>query len=293
MPRLAAALLVLALPLAPPPVLAQGAGAPPERAGSPSAPSREEAARHLMEVLLLPEILEVMSREGRSHGADLGAQIFGPSPPPAAWTEGVALIHEAGTAQQILETELAARMDPATAALASAFFESEPGRSIAALELAAREDMLDDEVEQEAREAAAVAVAAGDPRLALLRRYVEATDLIEVNVASAMNASLAYFGALLDSGALRPETGEAELLGDLWSREAEIRAETTEWIYAFLLRAYGPASDADIEALIAFSESEPGRALTRALGGAFDALFSEQSRRLGLLAARYMDTREI
>ena len=45
--------------------------------------------------------------------------------------------------------------------------------------------------------------------------------------------------------------------------------------------------------MIAFSESDPGRALNRALFAAFDARFVEISRALGLAAARYMTTSEL
>lgn len=173
------------------------------------------------------------------------------------------------------------------------FLETEPGRSLMALELDAREAMIDDEVEQEAKEEAAVAMFENSPRLDLLRRYAEANDLVEMNVAGTMNTNFAYLSGLLDGGALTSGMTESDVLADIWAQEPQIRADTEEWVYSFLLRAYGPASDADIEALIAFSETEPGQALNRALFEAFDERFTDISRALGLAAARYMTTEEI
>ncbi len=52
----------------------------------------------------------------------------------------------------------------------------------------------------------------------------------------------------------------------------------------------GVATEADLEALIAFSETEAGRVLNRAVFRAFDQRYSEISRALGIAAARYLTT---
>jgi hypothetical protein len=112
-------------------------------------------------------------------------------------------------------------------------------------------------------------------------------------VASALNTNFAYVRGLQEGGALDPSVTESDVLADVWSQEPEIRAEATEWLYSFLLMAYGPASDEDIEALIAFSETEPGQAVNRAVFQAFDGLFEDISRELGQASAREMVTEEL
>jgi hypothetical protein len=280
--------LLLAPALSPVPVAAQGSAPAAEGAGM-----AEVQARRVAEALLLPGIIDVLSREGIAQGEDMAGQLFGPGPVPADWTALVARVHDPAAMEQALVSSLARELEGRDAAAMATFFETEPGRSLVALELAAREAMLDEDVEMAAKEAAAVAMAAGEPRLDLLRRYIDAADVIDSNVASAMNANHAYLMALLDGGALGDGMTADDVTGDIWSQEAQIRADTTEWVHAFLLTAYGPASDADIEALIAFTESAPGRELTRALNAAFDRLYMDISRALGLAAARYMTTRQI
>ena len=245
------------------------------------------------EALLIPEVIDVIGTEGLAHGEEIARTIFGDRPPPQDWTELVASIYDPARMEEEVLASLAESLEGEDTAAMRAFLEAEPGRSLTALELDAREAMIDEEVEQEAKEAAAVAMFQNSPRLELLRRYAEATDLVEMNVAGTMNNNVAYLTGLLDGGALTDDMTESDILADVASQEPQIRAQTEEWAYSFLLKAYEPASDADIEALIAFSETEPGQALNRAVFEAFDERFTDISRALGLAAARYMTTDEI
>lgn len=169
-----------------------------------------------------------------------------------------------------------------------AFFTSSPGKEIIRLEVTARQAMLDDDVMEAAKEAAAIALADATPRVEVLRRLIESNDFIEMNVMGAMNSNIAYFKGLFDGAVPPGSLSEEELLADVWSRESEIRAYTTEWIYAFLLMAYQPLSEDEIETYIAFSQTDAGRALNRAIFAAFDEMFDEVSFRLGLVSSRFM-----
>jgi hypothetical protein len=249
--------------------------------------------RAIHEALLIPEVVDVIATEGVAHGEDLAQTIFGDRPAPQDWTDLVAAIYDPARMKEEVLASLAENLEGEDTAAMRAFLEAEPGRSLTALELDTREAMIDEELEQEAKEAAAVAMFQNSPRLELLRRYAEATDLVEMNVAGTMNNNVAYLTGLLDGGALTDDMTESDILADVASQEPQIRAQTEEWAYSFLLKAYEPASDADIEALIAFSESEPGQALNRAVFEAFDERFTDISRALGLAAARYMTTDEI
>lgn len=83
------------------------------------------------------------------------------------------------------------------------------------------------------------------------------------------------------------------MLAEVWAQEPDIRAETESWLYPFLALAYKPLSDADVEAYLAFSESEAGRAMNAAMFAAFDEVFREISHDLGRAAAEMLSGRDI
>ncbi|TNC65370.1 hypothetical protein [Rubellimicrobium roseum] len=275
------------LVLAAAPALAQTPATQPNPASVP------EDVRAVYDGLLLPGVLDVMAQEGARHGELLAESIFGEGPVPERWTEIVSSLYDPAHMEAEVLASLSDGLAGEDTAAMRAFIESPSGRLMTSLELSAREAMLDEDVEQQAKEAAAVAMADELPRLDLIRRYAEANDLVETNVAGTMNSNYAYMMGLMDGGALRGEMTEGDVLTQVWSQEPQVRADTTEWVYSFLLMAYGPASDADIESLIAFSETEPGQALNRAVFDAFDERLQEVSRGLGYAAARYMTTEEL
>ena len=94
-------------------------------------------------------------------------------------------------------------------------------------------------------------------------------------------------------GAFGGAVSEAEILGDVWAQEPQIRQDTTEWLYAFLMLAYGPATEVEMQEYVAFSKSPAGRELNRALFAAYDEMLTEISRDLGASAARLMAGQEI
>ena len=83
------------------------------------------------------------------------------------------------------------------------------------------------------------------------------------------------------------------MLADVWEQEVQIRSETEQWVYSFLLLAYQPLSDEDIEAYIQLSETSEGQVLNTALFAAFDTMYSEISHALGLASARYLSGEDI
>lgn len=133
-----------------------------------------------------------------------------------------------------------------------------------------------------------------DPaRFGLLEEFVEVNDLIESNVMGAMNSNYAFYIGLMEGEAFGDGLTERDILADVWEQEAEIRADTEDWVYSYLALAYDPLTDEDIEAYIALSETEEGRALNRAMFAAFDELFVSISRRLGYGAAGFMAGQDI
>jgi hypothetical protein len=173
------------------------------------------------------------------------------------------------------------------------FFTTEPGLTIAILEASARAAFLDQTVEDAAKETAAVAMGDQTPRYDLITRFIEANDLIETNVVSAMNANYAFYDGMIAGGAADGQMSQDDMLAQVWAQEPEIRNNTIEWVYSFLMMAYDPLPDADVEAYIAFSETVAGQQMNNAVFLAFDGMFSRISRDMGMAAAGYMVTDEL
>jgi hypothetical protein len=249
---------------------------------------RAPAAHDMLEALRLYDILDVMAASGVEGAMSLEADLF-PGMGGAAWAAEANRINGADRVARLFEEAFAEDMMSADdVARVTAFFEAEPGRSIAAAEVAGRRAFLDPASEELAKEAFREAVAAGDPRIDVLTEFVEANDLVERNVSGALNSNFAFYRGLSDGGAFEVEIPEDLMLAEVWGQEAEIRRDTVEWLYAFLLAAYSGIDAADIEAYTAFSETEAGIALNAALFEAFDSVFETLSYELGVAAARFI-----
>jgi hypothetical protein len=241
----------------------------------------------LYAALQLPEILEVMRQEGISYGAKIGEDLFPVAIDPD-WSAQVELIYDISRMRAQSEAAFTAELAGADVPAMLAFFTTEPGQSFSMLEVSARRAQLDEAVEATSKDTAAMAMADNTPRYQLIRRFAEANDLIETNVVGALNSNYAFYQGLMQGGAAQPGLTDDEVLASVWDQEPEIRRTTTEWVMSFLLMAYQPLSDADLEAYIAFSETPAGADLNRAVFNAFDQMFIDISRELGIASAKYM-----
>lgn len=246
----------------------------------------------LYEALGLPEIVEIMAEEGRLHGEEVEADMFGRGGGPS-WDAYVAAVYDPDRMDAELRAKLLDALAPVDLDPLLAFFRSERGRRIVGLEVSAREALIDPAVEEAAIDAVGTMRKRRDPRLDLLRDFAEANDLIESNVAGSMTSSLAFFEGLAEGGAFEDGLSEEEMLATVWGQEQDIRRETREWVYAYLALAFEPLSDADVEAYTALSQTPEGRALTGAMFRAFDEMLADIARRLGLGAARFMAGEDI
>ena len=242
----------------------------------------------LYAALRLPEILDVMRQEGVIYGAKIGEGLFQNGVIDPDFTADVAAIYDRDQMRAQSEATFVQGLAGTDVSAMLAFFTTEPGRSFSTLELSARTAQLDEEISAAAKETAALAMAENSTRYQLIKRFAEANDLIETNVVGALNSNYAFYQGLSQGGALQPGLTDDEVLANVWDQEAEIRRTTTEWVMSFLLMAYQPLSDADLEAYIAFSQTPDGKALNQAVFSAFDQMFIDISRKLGLASSRYM-----
>lgn len=253
-----------------------------------------DAVDDLAAALALPRLFTVLRAEGLDYGAELEAELF-PGAGGPRWQAIIAAIHDPAAMEAAAMARLRADLgaDLQATGRMAAFFAGDPGARIVALELAAREGYLSDAVKEAAEVAHAEMVVAADPRLDLIARLIAANDLIEQNVAGAMNGNLAFYRGMVEGGALDATVPEADMMADLWSQEPQIRQDTTDWLLPYLTLAYRPLPDSDLETYIAFSETPDGQALNRALFAAFDVVFNGLSRDMGLAAAQFLKGQDI
>jgi hypothetical protein len=249
-------------------------------------------AATLFRALGMPEIIAVMREEGVGYGETIRADLLA-GQGGENWTATVSDIYDADDMERQMLAGFESRLDGVDLAPLLDFFGSERGRRIVELEVSARRALLDDGIEEAAEVAASTLEEERPERYALLSDFVEANDLVESNVMGAMNANYAFFMGLRAGDAFGDDLSEQDILSDVWSQEAEIRTDTEEWVYSYLALAYDPLTDADIEAYTALSRTPEGRALNRALFGAFDDLFVDISRRLGQGAAGFLAGEEL
>ncbi len=251
--------------------------------GAPAVAATTAEAQALFAALELGGVIAVMHEEGQNHGAAIKADMF-PDRIGGAWNDAVRAIYDPDGMRASVERRFAAELADAEVGPLLEFFRSPRGRRIVGLEVDAREALLQPDIEAVAEQTWTDMVVTGDPRTTLLEAYVEANDLVEMNVSGSMNASYAFFQGLADGGAF-DGMGEREMLAEVWAQEESIRSDTEAWVYAYLALAYRPLEDADIEAYTALSRTPAGQDLNRALFAAFDAMYFDISRALGRAAA--------
>ena len=265
----------------------------PAAAQTVSGETTEVSVDRLAEVLQLAALFDVLREEGIAHGDSLQADMF-PSGGGANWKNEVDRIYDAERLlagfTRALDAELADQ--PEALAAIEEFFASDLGRRVIGLEIEARRAFLDTAAEEAARVAAEDAAAAKDPKVALVRRMIEAGDLVEMNVAGGLSGSLAFMTGMADSGAYGTMPLD-QILSDVWAQEEQIRADTTSWLGAYLGLAYTPLSEAEFQTYVEFWESTAGKRLNAALFTAFDQVFRQVSLELGRAAGRAVQGSDI
>lgn len=248
----------------------------------------------LLDQLGLPETVAVMRQEGLDYGEELAADML-PGGGGRSWTEVVQRIYDTERMEATVRNGFASAWAEENLSLEdlAAFFATDAGREVIRLEISAREAMIDDSVEEAAREAYrdSAEETGSDPRLQLIEDFIEANDLIDANVVGAMNSSYEFYAGLVDGGAF--EMSEEEILGVVWDSEADNRSDTREWLFAYMMLAYRPLEEAALRDYVELASSDQGRALNRALFAGFDRMYGEISYALGLALARQMTAQEL
>ncbi len=258
----------------------------------PAAAAIPAQVRALGDALLLDQTLAVMQQEAIANARETAMDLFGVDDLPA-WNAAVRDLFDPAAARAAFDlaaSDAAGMIAPADHAAALEFYRSPLGTRLLDLELSARAQMIDKDIEAAATESwdalQADLLPASATRAGLIRQIVASNDLIDSNVASALNGNLAFYQGMAEGG--MADMGSEGTIAEVWSQEPQLRSDTENWLYPFLNLAYAPLTDAQLQDYIAFSKSSAGQALNRVLFTAFDALGAQQSRGMGLAAGRLM-----
>ena len=252
----------------------------------------QDDAAALFDAMGLPEIIAVMGQEGAAYGETIARDLF-PSGMNPRWAATVAEVYASDRMADEMRSAFVATLEGKNVDPMLDFYQTDLGQQIVVLEISAREAMLDPALEQASKDMAAEALQNDTTRAQLITDFIKANDLIEANVVGGLNSNYGFITGLLSGGASIPGVMSDEVLADVWAQEPEIRASTTEWLYAFLMLAYEPLSDAELQELTAFTQTAPGRELTAALFASFDQTFERVSRELGVAASGFIISQEL
>lgn len=258
------------------------------------AESRADTQR-LWQVLQLDALMEVMAVEALTEAETMEQGSF-PRGGDGLWLDVVAEIHDPDTLESLFREGISGvidQVDQQDLRQALDFYETALGQRVLGLELSAREVFLDPAAEEDAESNFAFAEANDDPRVAQIHRFIDSGGLLELNVAGAMNAALAFSFGYDEAGGYQMPMSEQQLLADVWGQETQIRDDVDGWMQSYLFLAYSPLSDADLEDYIRFQGSDAGHALSRVLTAGFDRLFTETSYNTGFAFATQMRGREL
>jgi hypothetical protein len=236
----------------------------------------------LMDILRMPEVVQILHEEGLAYGADLDEGML-EGRGGAFWRAQVAQIYARDPILEQVRAALETGLSPAEVEAAIAFFGTPEGAQIIDYENTARRAMADPEIEETAQRVFDELAAAGDPVTAQVTAFIAANDLLERNVTGAMNANVQFYLGLSDGR--YTDDSETQILQDVWAEQEAIRDDTERWLHGFLLLAYQPLPAEVMDAYIAYSQTPEGQALNAALFEGFETVYRDVSYALGRAVA--------
>lgn len=225
--------------------------------------------------------MQIARQEGLDHAETLNADMLG-GQGGALWHSQVDGIYDVPRMVEGARAPIEA-LDTATLERLNLFLGSELGQRISDLELAARTAMMDPDSEEAARRAYAALQGTDDARVKAAQTIIEAGDLVERNVGTALTASLQFYRALVDGGAY--DMTDEEIMTEVWSQEEELRADTEEWLMGYLLLLMQPLDAEERATYVAFMQTPEAGRLNAALFDGFGTVYSDLTYALGRVLA--------
>lgn len=234
----------------------------------------------------LDTVFEVLREEGVGAGQDMsGPEGVNPSP---AWTARLERIYDPEKAKRAFREGMQSIDGIETSEAAIAFFETDLGTRIVQIEIEARKALNADGGE-EAAAAIVEKIRKDDPALYLMyQEFIKVNDLVESNVAGALNSNLAFYRGMATSDSYAEGLSESFMLNSVWEQEPEIRQEMKDWTINFSSVAYSGLTKAELQRYIDISKTSAGQRLNSVLFAGFDKMFEQQSYELGRATAEFM-----
>ncbi|MCU9837069.1 DUF2059 domain-containing protein [Ruegeria sp. WL0004] len=236
-----------------------------------------EAIDRLAIAMRLDEVVEILHDEGLRYGQTLDEEMLEGSG-GQVFLKQVKAIYDTDRMTDTLRDVLAERLSAEDMAAATVFFGSELGQTILELENAARRAFAEPEIEELAFETAQE-MDKSRTMYRLVDEYIRLNELVQRNVRGAISADFYFYLGLAD-GQGTPRDDEA-VLSELIGNSHETEAETRKWLYGFLLFAYSPLTNAQMQGNLDFSATGAGQAVNDALFQGFDRLYDDISYELG------------
>lgn len=244
----------------------------------------------LMDVMKMPEAVNILRAEGLEYAEGLNADMLAGQGGPA-WQAQVDAIYDPDRMVETVRAQMEEAVTGPALEETIAFYGSDLGTKIIELENTARAAMSDPDVEATARAKYAELQGSDAARLAQIGTLIESGNMLDRNITSAMNANYHFMRGLADGNAV--EMSEEDILSDVATQQEQIAEDTESWLFGFMLLAYSPLSDAELDSYIAFSQSSAGRAMNRGLFDGFGAAYVEISYALGQAIAVNMVQEEL
>lgn len=245
-----------------------------------------DSARKLAEILRLGEAVTLIRDEGRAFGLSLDDEML-EGRGGALWQDRVGSIYATARIEDSVTTALQSNMTEAEIQQAISFFDTSDGHEILQLELSARKAMADSDIEDMMR---ARAMDASDPSVGQQRArdYARVNDLLGRNVAGTLAASVEFLRGMADGGALALD--DMSIRAQVWQDRDSVAKDVESWLIGFLMLAYTPLSETQMQAYLEFCETDAGRALNDALFQGFDAAHLAISHKLGFAVAQALQS---
>ena len=237
-----------------------------------------------LDLLRVSDLIEVMRIEGAEYAENLNTDLLD-GQGGALWQAQVRDIYDPARMEDTVVQAFAQISDTHLRQI-NLFFGSGLGAEIVALEIAARQAMMDDTVEDMAQDAYAATLKSDPGLLAPLQMLVDVGDMIGRNVTGAMTANYRFYRGMVDGGAI--EMTDDEILADTWAQEADIRTDTERWLMGFLMLCYQPLDAEEFQTYLTFSQTPAGRALNAAIFEGFNQMYADISYALGRSVALNM-----
>ncbi len=247
-----------------------------------------ERLQELYDLMHVRTAVEILAEEGMSYALDSEEVLF-QGPASGDWGAALKSVYDPDQLEPIVRSGFEQGLAGADLGPLIAFFDTPTGQKVVALELSARRAFVARDVEQTARETWRQNPT-GLAHAAAISQYIEVNDLIERNVIGSMNANMRFLRAF---NADNMDLSEADILSDIWAEEDRMRADTVEWMNAFLSMAYAPLEADEMQANLDLWQSPSGQALNNALFLGFDRMFEQVSEELGKAAAGILAQQEL